>query len=77
MTEISTARLAWLDLCRLRQKTELRIRLNLDDGVKVNYGKFGDLLEGVKLVTGGMSEAATARKLMAQLMPFHGANSSC
>ena len=57
----------------------MRITLDLDDGVKVNYGKFGDLLEGVKTVTGGvgMSEAATARKLMAQLMPFHGANSSC
>ena len=27
-----------------------------DDGVKVNYGKFGDLLEGVKIVTGGASD---------------------
>jgi hypothetical protein len=31
----------------------MRITLDLDDGVKVNYGKFGDLLEGVKIVTGG------------------------
>ena len=29
---------------------------DLDDGVKVNYGKFGDLLEGVKLVTGGTGD---------------------
>jgi len=30
-----------------------RIALDLDDGVKVNYGKFGDLLAEVKAVTGG------------------------
>jgi len=30
----------------------LRITLDLDDGVKVNYGKFGDLLAEVKTVTG-------------------------
>jgi hypothetical protein len=34
----------------------MRITLDLDDGVKVYYGKFGDLLEGVKLVTGGASD---------------------
>jgi len=28
------------------------ISLDLDDGVKVNYGKFGDLLVEVKAVTG-------------------------
>ena len=30
-----------------------RITLDLDDGVKVNYGKFGDLLAEVKAITGG------------------------
>jgi hypothetical protein len=34
----------------------MRITLHLDDGLKVNYGKFGDLLEGVKLVTGGVAD---------------------
>ena len=29
-----------------------RITLDLDDGVKVNYGKFGDLLAEVKAITG-------------------------
>ena len=33
-----------------------RITLDLDDGVKVNYGKFGDLLAEVKAVTGGKDE---------------------
>ena len=28
------------------------IKLELDDGVKVNYGKFGDLLAEVKAVCG-------------------------
>lgn len=32
--------------------TDQRITLDLDDGVKVNYGKFGDLLAEVKAVTG-------------------------
>jgi len=31
---------------------DLRIKLDLDDGVKVNYGKFGNLLAEVKAVTG-------------------------
>jgi hypothetical protein len=31
----------------------MRIQLDLDDGVKVNYGKFGNLLSEVKAVTGG------------------------
>ena len=35
---------------------DMRITLDLDDGVKVNYGKFGDLLEGVKVVTGGSGD---------------------
>jgi hypothetical protein len=33
-----------------------KITLDLDDGVKVNYGKFGDLLAEVKNVTGGREE---------------------
>ena len=32
------------------------IKLDLDDGVKVNYAKFGDLLAEVKAVTGGVEE---------------------
>ena len=32
------------------------ISLDLDDGVKVNYGRFGDLLAEVKAVTGGASD---------------------
>ena len=41
---------------KLRHYADMRIQLDLDDGVKVNYGKFGDLLEGVKLVTGGTGD---------------------
>jgi type II restriction/modification system DNA methylase subunit YeeA len=41
---------------QLRHHADMRITLDLDDGVKVNYGKFGDLLEGVKLVTGGAGD---------------------
>ena len=41
---------------KLRHYADMRIQLDLDDGVKVNYGKFGDLLEGVKIVTGGSSD---------------------
>jgi type II restriction/modification system DNA methylase subunit YeeA len=41
---------------KLRHHADMRITLDLDDGVKVNYGKFGDLLEGVKLVTGGSGD---------------------
>jgi len=37
---------------KLRHYADLRIKLDLDDGVKVNYGKFGDLLAEVKTVTG-------------------------
>jgi len=36
----------------LRHYSDLRISLDLDDGVKVNYGKFGNLLAEVKTVTG-------------------------
>ena len=37
---------------KLRHFADQRISLDLDDGVKVNYGKFGDLLAEVKTVTG-------------------------
>ena len=37
---------------KLRHHSDLRINLVLDDGVKVNYGKFGDLLAEVKAITG-------------------------
>lgn len=40
----------------LRHHADRRITLDLDDGVKVNYGKFGDLLAEVKAVTGGASD---------------------
>ena len=38
---------------QLRNRADQRITLDLDDGVKVNYGKFGDLLAEVKAITGG------------------------
>jgi type II restriction/modification system DNA methylase subunit YeeA len=41
---------------KLRHYADMRITLDLDDGVKVNYGKFGDLLAEVKAVTGGREE---------------------
>ena len=37
---------------KLRHYADHRISLDLDDGVKVNYGKFGDLLSDVKAITG-------------------------
>lgn len=37
---------------KLRHYADQRITLDLDDGVKVNYGKFGDLLAEVKAITG-------------------------
>ncbi|MDP2226821.1 MAG: BREX-1 system adenine-specific DNA-methyltransferase PglX [Moraxellaceae bacterium] len=37
---------------KLRHFADQRIRLDLDDGVKVNYGKFGDLLAEVNAITG-------------------------
>ena len=37
---------------KLRHYADRRIGLDLDDGVKVNYGKFGDLLAEVKAVAG-------------------------
>ncbi len=41
---------------KLRHHADQRISLDLDDGVKVNYGKFGDLLAEVKAVTGGAAD---------------------
>ena len=44
---------------KLRHFADHRIELDLDDGVKVNYGKFGDLLAEVKAVHG--KKAATTK----------------
>jgi type II restriction/modification system DNA methylase subunit YeeA len=41
---------------QLRHYADQRISLDLDDGVKVNYGKFGHLLAEVKAITGGASD---------------------
>lgn len=41
---------------RLRHYADMRISIDLDDGVKVNYGKFGDLLADVKAITGKSPE---------------------
>ncbi|MBK7520496.1 MAG: BREX-1 system adenine-specific DNA-methyltransferase PglX [Gammaproteobacteria bacterium] len=40
----------------LRHYADQRIHLDLDDGVKVNYGRFGTLLAEVKAVTGGSAD---------------------
>jgi len=40
----------------LRHYADQRITLDLDDGVKVNYGKFGGLLAEVKAITGGSED---------------------
>lgn len=37
---------------QLRHHADMRISLDLDDGVKENYGKFGNLLNSVRAVTG-------------------------
>ena len=41
---------------KLRHYADQRISLDLDDGVKINYGKFGDLLAEVKTVTGAKAD---------------------
>jgi hypothetical protein len=41
---------------KLRHYADQRITLDLDDGVRVNYGKFGDLLADVKKVCGKTGE---------------------
>lgn len=41
---------------KLKHYADMRISIDLDDGVKVNYGKFGDLLSDVKSITGSAPE---------------------
>jgi hypothetical protein len=41
---------------KLKHATDQKISLDLDDGVKVNYAKFGDLLAESKAITGGKEE---------------------
>jgi hypothetical protein len=41
---------------KLRHYAEMKIKLDLDDGVKVNYAKFGDLLAEVRAVAGGQDD---------------------
>lgn len=41
---------------RLRHYADMRIALDLDDGVKVNYARFGDLVAESKAITGGSDE---------------------
>lgn len=41
---------------RLRHYADKRISIDLDEGVKVNYGRFGDLLADVKAITGNNPE---------------------
>lgn len=41
---------------KLKHFADQQISIDLDDGVKTNYGKFGDLLAEVKAVTGGKDE---------------------
>jgi hypothetical protein len=41
---------------KLKHYADMRISLDLDDGVKVNYAKFGDLLAESKTITGGKDD---------------------
>ncbi|BBO04474.1 class I SAM-dependent DNA methyltransferase [Bradyrhizobium ottawaense] len=41
---------------KLKHFADQKISIDLDDGVKTNYGKFGDLLAEVKAVTGGKDD---------------------
>ena len=41
---------------KLKHAADQKISLDLDDGVKVNYAKFGDLLAEAKAITGGKEE---------------------
>ena len=41
---------------KLKHFADQQISLNLNEGVKVNYGKFGDLLAEVKSITGGKDD---------------------
>jgi type II restriction/modification system DNA methylase subunit YeeA len=41
---------------KMKHAADQKISLDLDDGVKVNYAKFGDLLAESKAITGGKEE---------------------
>jgi hypothetical protein len=41
---------------KLRHYADMRITLDLDDGVRVNYAKFGDLVAESKAITGGSDD---------------------
>ena len=41
---------------KLKNVADQKISLDLDDGVEVNYAKFGDLLAESKAITGGKDE---------------------
>jgi hypothetical protein len=41
---------------KLKHAADQKISLDLDDGVKANYGKFGDLLAEAKAITGGKDD---------------------
>ena len=41
---------------KLKHTADQKITLDLDDGVKVNYGKFGDLVAESKAIAGGKEE---------------------
>lgn len=41
---------------QLKHHADIRIALDLDDGVMVNYGKFDTLLSDVKAITGDKGE---------------------
>ena len=41
---------------QLRHYADMRIAIDLDDGVKANYAKFGDLVAESKAITGGADE---------------------
>jgi SAM-dependent methyltransferase len=41
---------------KLKHAADKKIKLDLDDGVKVNYAKFGDLVAESKAITGGKEE---------------------
>jgi type II restriction/modification system DNA methylase subunit YeeA len=43
---------------KLKHYADMRISIDLDDGVKANYGKFGDLLSDVKKITGKKPEVS-------------------
>jgi len=45
---------------KLKHYADMRISIDLDDGVKENYGRFGDLLADVKNITGKKPEIINA-----------------